>query len=129
MKAQELRIGNFIQCGLGSHEMVVDVLCDSINTIGGTHLYDDISPIPLTPEILIDCGFKNVQGSYYMKVGELMLALDKVWWWTNAWEADEEFGFNALAAYREITYLHQLQNLYFCLTGQELNYSPPKKVE
>jgi len=81
-------------------------------------------PIPLTPEILVKAGFKNMDDIFFIKYKELLLCLDKVWWWTNAWEADGEFEYNALAPYREITYVHELQNLYFAITQTELQIIP-----
>lgn len=77
-------------------------------------------PIPLTPEVLEKCGLKDV-------------------WIKNSWMIVEDvsdgetFGWAMKvrnASYtREIEfayfkYLHQLQNLYFALTGEELEYKP-----
>jgi hypothetical protein len=75
------------------------------------------NPIPLTPEILEKCGFEN-NGFYcthsdpYMEISPsatgFILSVN-----CSEYEIGETFN-----------HLHQLQNLYFALTGEELNYSP-----
>lgn len=82
---------------------------------------DDIQPITITPEILLKLGFKNWSDIFWTKDPHLMLNEDGGWWWTNRWEPDGEFGLAAIVPYKEIHYLHQLQNLYFALTGQEIS--------
>lgn len=134
INANELRIGNWVNF-MGDPMFISSVdqggvtfwMINSfqVNKKTGCTLKTgamDFMPIPLTPEILLACGFKNIQGDYWMKDNDLMIAEDSGWWWTNSWEPDGEFGFDALATYREIESLHQLQNLYFCLTGSELQY-------
>ena len=130
MPLSELRIGNFLSCLDDEFNGLVKI--QSINQwtkrVGvenhtGTYKelpYRLLNPIPLTPDILEKSGFRNVQGDYWIKDADLMLVLDSVWWWTNVWVGDAEFRFDTLAPYREIESLHQLQNLYFALTGKEL---------
>ena len=77
-----------------------------------------INPIPLTPEILEKCGFENKKlGKDYWE-----LPNEKC---INGWS--EEFTFylpyfemNTYTGTVSIKALHQLQNLYFALTGEEL---------
>lgn len=69
-------------------------------------------PIPLTPEILVMYGFekKLVLGStdkYWYSIGELSYNESHKGWWFRG-------------KLKDIDYLHQLQNLYFSLTGEEL---------
>ena len=66
-------------------------------------------PIPLTPEILEKCGFEN---SY--KFGMVWHNYLKRYAVVVNGESIENVPQN----------LHQLQNLYFALTGTELNYTP-----
>lgn len=127
IQARELMVGNwllfsnkiepdrYVQVNAWFLRQLVSDINDNNPTVNGYY-----QPIPLTPEILEKTGFNNPQGDYWIKGNELMIALDSVWWWTNAWQNDGEFGFEALAVWREIKYLHQLQNLYFALTGQKL---------
>jgi len=75
--------------------------------------YQHLSPIPLTEELLKNCGFRN------FKRDEWVLSFDHS-------HADFTFTAHGLqmkepAAFRKpIKYLHQLQNVFFALTGQEL---------
>ncbi len=75
------------------------------------YYYKDLSPIPLTEEWLLKFGFKQKNG---------------IKCWVNE---DVEICFETLANYyrlyprtNKIKYVHQLQNLYFALTGSELQY-------
>lgn len=121
---KELRIGNYYEWSfIASMGIGVDFIKDGKDIDRYQNLRE---PIPLTAEVLLACGFKNPQGDYWMKDNDLLLAFDSCWWWTNSWEPDGEFGFEALATYREINYLHQLQNLYHALTGKELTYNTLK---
>jgi len=86
--------------------------------------YKNIEPIPLTPEILEKCGFEWDEIKMYNDDRPLTKALckgrlimlnvptnPKIWY-------AAPFGY-PISANRTI-YLHQLQNLYFALTGDEL---------
>lgn len=119
IQAKELRLGNWIK-------VYGDVTCawnlssdDDVNDEGNG---DHIQPIPLTPEILEKCGFEKQDdgdGGYYLELlsanGFLFVAGDKKGYtdvFIDLWEQ------------LRVRYLHQLQNLYFALTGNEINYKP-----
>jgi hypothetical protein len=116
MKANELRIGNWVDVN-GKFCKVQSISDDGINYTDETDHYEDQSynyilwcsifdPIPLTPEILEKAGFEKGLNGYFFKGGvEYNLKRHML----------EGFG------YCEILYLHQLQNLYYALTGEELN--------
>lgn len=145
IKANELRLGNYfhpnsISNGIRIPSTAIWYKVGAINNFGEIEVNDphrketlvfstkEIDPIPLTPEILEKSGFKNQYEHYWIKDKELLLTLDKFWWWTNYWTPDDEFGIEALVPYKEISYVHQLQNLYFSLTGQELSIKEPSKT-
>ena len=67
------------------------------------------SEIKITPEIMLKCGFKKGAENFYM-FGGLEINID---------DMDDVImdGFGHI----EVTWLHQLQNLYFALTNNELN--------
>lgn len=137
MKANELRIGNFVgrkylnpnPNGI-THEiepcMVKSIKEDFINV---TLSFKDkciskinissIEPIQLTEEWLVKFGFKDVQrGFYSIKAGSTFFRLTPPqfmgeWQTEYCWVYDD-FKFT------EVKYVHQLQNLYFALTGEEL---------
>lgn len=65
-------------------------------------------PIPLTEEILLRCGFEEGQTGYYFK-DDIIISV----------EGQVYFGENEVHI-AEIYHLHQLQNLVYALTGEEL---------
>ena len=90
------------------------IFLDHTKSIRTYSQFDEfIEPIPLTEDWLLKMGFK-IQGRRISKD------------WFYLWYDDEKIIF-ALAemqeetgAYLIINYIHQLQNLYFSLTGKEL---------
>ena len=71
-------------------------------------------PIPLTPEILETCGFVFESGiDYVIKETGFAVYFDD----GNCELANHDYPVH-------IKHLHQLQNLFFALTGTELNYTP-----
>lgn len=72
----------------------------------------EVKPIPLTQELLEKCGFEFDEGhmeSYWEKNGEVIEQ-----------SLNHPLVFRHEAHERPITTLHQLQNLYFAITGDEL---------
>jgi len=127
MKASELRIGNkaFYK------EKVVEIASVSginysfgnqditISTSDNSLLVDilQLQPIPLTPKLLEKCcGFKSEHPAYYyIPIGDNYLYV----YYSNS--GLHTYAVKYMHAYLgEIKYLHQLQNLYFALTGEEL---------
>lgn len=127
MKANELRIGNYI---FGCYEtesereneesQELDVLCKFIGydpfekylwveAIDGVdYEFSNFNPIPLTEEWLLKFGFKERKNSipyrYYKNRHSIEL-------FSNYARMNYSIGFK---------YVHQLQNLYFALYGEEL---------
>lgn len=134
IQANELRIGNYIadrggkiwQIDCWESQNKVAAKAPYIGDMIGMPMYghplteevDYLQPIFLTPEILEKCGFA---WSIYHQAHYLS-GFDYV--------VDICDGYCRICKYRRtvtdnvlvrIKYLHQLQNLYFSLTGQELN--------
>ena len=120
MDARELRIDNWIQCRpksstdkeSGWRNIRVDAAL--IYAMCHSKPYFEHRYIPLTEEILLKCGFeKNIRE-------------DDFDYWTHKeigeeiWQHDEGFCHN-LCYGGDINYLHSLQNLFFAITGEELN--------
>ena len=106
IQANELRIYNWVYNSTTKENMLVYPMMiaqlSRLEKDGGHSV--NIHPIPLTEEILLKCGFKiRKDGKLYHDTLSL-------------YEAD--FIFNIKSGI--IKNLHQLQNLYFALTGQEL---------
>jgi hypothetical protein len=125
---KDLRIGNFIKDKEGNQLCVYGVAReDSHNIIwydeeGGFYLNDDeAEPIPLTPEILEGCGFERISNFFYDKWVDnlkLRVSLTKDLMTFSYDDTD-------LPSYK---YLHQLQNIYHSLTGQELQINLTQKA-
>lgn len=121
MKVNELRIGNLVSFNgsnnsIGQVTAIKKALITGLETVrigfreDKLHKLSDIKPIPITEERLLKFGFKRfpwglVKGNLLfkddLKCSNLILQVGN--------------GFNS-----EIKYVHQLQNLYFALTGEEL---------
>lgn len=122
MKAQELRIGNLIQ---DDSEKPYKVSAYQLYTyiVNNHKWYAQANPIPLTEEWLEKFGFKVVKGeSSTIDLPDGFLEI----------ETEFSYGINSTEKAHscghwysgELHYVHQLQNLYFALTGEELT---PKK--
>jgi len=116
MKATELRIGNLVNC---SDVVEQGVMLNVIDWQDLKWLSEDEKgfnlvhkPIPLTEEKLLKFGFyKNIDTELFEKDGfQIDISVIKCLFYL------PEFG----DWYKELEYLHQLQNLYFALTNEEL---------
>ena len=80
--------------------------------------YTSIKPIELTEEILLKCGFEQelIKHQYSLRLITLQLPNE------NDYHKKGRVYYNSWAIKNEcVEYLHQLQNLYFSLTNEELN--------
>jgi len=118
IQANELRIGNLVNCHFLTTNFNAKVL--EIKRLGvvvqdGEHenmySFENISGIPITPEILEKCGFVKSQMGYEFEGIELELFFGKLKY---------KYG-NEIRLRTHIQYVHQLQNLYHILCGTELN--------
>jgi len=75
----------------------------------------DLEPIPITGEWLIKLGFEVKKSNYSAADIYLKSSVD-----FNFLIEDARSGFNWIAGLYDIESVHQLQNLYFALTGKEL---------
>lgn len=102
MKAAELRIGNYYD----DNGVVQTVTANTILEVWEAERAW-CKPIPLTEE-----WFKKLGGSF-------RFAKEFICDWQNGFVTIEEYGEGEFAL-KHIKYVHQLQNLYFALTGEEL---------
>jgi len=121
IKANELRIGNWVKTNSEWHENgiseihYISPLNIIVRTNGVYQQYDinEIEPIPLTEEWLVKLGFVYNE---YMYSYNLNIVISKNIEWIGIYSnrMDDDAEFNAPK------FVNQLQNLYFALTGQEL---------
>jgi hypothetical protein len=111
IKASELRIGNWLHLKNSDFIKVdVDNIADVVNNPA------IFNPIQLTPEILEKCGFEDKGSGYLTKsIDEGGAFLMCEYGGVSIYHNIEECSFNFPGKY-----LHQLQNLFFALTGTEL---------
>lgn len=116
MKASELRLPNLI---IDRHKEVVEVRLTRIlhDYYDEEYMNDHFSPIPLTEEWLLKFGFRKIDAyNCYILNGLLRYNVDN-----NKWFIETPDGpFESYWVEVPLTYVHQLQNLYFALTGEEL---------
>jgi hypothetical protein len=111
MEAKDLMIGNWVNFNLDNGNFIVSEIdgYDTYSkTINGLCL-GDIKPIPLTEEWLLKFGFDN------SLVKDIFLALD-----CNVIYDEGKYYFRRRGFQMVIKHVHQLQNLYKVLTGEEL---------
>jgi hypothetical protein len=122
MKSNELRVGNYIYYGQSIRHITTIHDSPSRKCVGVDNMLtelDIIQPISLTPEILEKAGFEKC-GKESMKIGIKNNDYIEIDYVQNiAVITDYKDGL-LLAPYQQPLYLHQLQNLYFALTGEEL---------
>lgn len=147
MEAKELRIGNWITypkyCGeipirvtgvsvvdrrddqSGIYEEYLYILANDfltennfdafIDYKGGVINPENAKPLSLTEEWLLKFGFNKDGASYFHdKISYIQI---------DAYVCNGNFGYcldDERGIYLEIIYVHQIQNLYFALTGEEL---------
>jgi hypothetical protein len=149
MKANELRIGNWIM-DRGGKEWQIDhwetmnkvsakpqtMMCDGflMETHPYTEYVDYLYPIPLTEEWLLRMGFEKSQEQWYTikYFTDCELATEQMAITYNlssnrcaVFDAIEETDIVNILSYpiytsKKVLFVHQLQNLYFALTNEEL---------
>jgi hypothetical protein len=149
MTAKELRIGNYVM--INDKVVMVDNLTDTgINfEVGGGYYAGEgtleysayfekwgsfglsavVEPIPLTPELLEKIGFEEDEAwpdmyggrRWNRIVGDMETGIKDMA--ITESNGKIEFQMWPLEEPLEIEYLHQLQNLYFALTGEEMEVS------
>ena len=145
IKANELRKGNsffggaparcigriltIIQEGVEAKYQMIGYGAAPNNPGIGFAKYEDIYPIPLTAEIMEKCGFEWRHERYdgetkiwsinLKNKSRLFLHFEEDQSDTGYSVSLEDDGNHSFAGH-DIFYIHQLQNLYFALTGEEL---------
>ncbi len=122
MNASELRIGNWVNLYDDFNSQVTGltnkgkVWCvENPHDEGCAWNTDKIKPIPLTEEWLLKFGFEKLHKDFYLDYLNMTFSFDV------------KYGMGILLRTHEdsidqkhIKHVHQLQNLYFALTGEEL---------
>ena len=127
METQELRIGNLVMSKVNGISKV-EQIGSSLNpeyvggrSLDGNYWENSYLPIPLTKQWLIDFGFEEelevINGitnyDYYLEIGGSYLNCE--------WNTKGTLDFVYLEGFDiKLLFVHELQNLYYALTGEEL---------
>lgn len=120
MDARELRIGNYLKYNDGGIFKVTEILEFGLSVeddIEETYMeYENFTPIELTEDILVRLCNEEYSGLFYPISGRCTIDLE-----------NKNCNFYIDSNYSDVDipmpkYLHLLQNLYWCLCGQELNF-------
>ena len=118
MEGKELRVGNYVMCRnfpVFGHNIPVDWSVAQVSA-EGIAIADKFEPIPITDEWLLKFGFINTETGWkiiYRKQFEFSVIL------INKFASVGIAGPFGLFQVK-LKYVHQLQNLYFALFGEEL---------
>jgi hypothetical protein len=137
MKATELRLGNKIyytkSWNKTDEKAVVSVCSDLIKEIEKNEKYGYsaiVEPIPLTEDILLKCGFYEVVfdseqtgygTEYHLKVNSFIYLNYADDFSLELYGSEHQNSHGAIPFWENTKTVHGLQNLYFALTGEELN--------
>lgn len=113
MEANELRIGNFVgDIGNIPYQVYPQTILSLWQMEISGKIPLDVNPIPLTEEWLVKFGFTKslANGTIYCKARFMEIIYD----------SDIYLSFSGNRGKLNIKHVHQLQNLYFALTGEEL---------
>lgn len=117
-KAKEFRLGNLVM--YDGRVFEIDTIAEEFPTLNTSEFgigvvdWNTIEPIELTDEWLFEFGFEYQSRFDNFNLGNFEVYNSPVYigfLLDSIWEAN---------AYVEIHFVHQLQNLYFALTGEEL---------
>lgn len=128
-QATQLRVGNLFRfISTDSIEQVADIRTAGIKTPTINNvLITDIEPIPLNEDWLVRFGFEKDINTSWFRIGyfaemedvsnRMIIGYNTV---SNRLGCYQEGDANGIFAQKTFQYVHQLQNLYFALTGTEL---------
>lgn len=131
MDTKELRIGNIVRRKYSDDIQAIRTITKDDSYNGGYYIQlcngdkcciDYIEPIPLTEGLLLKCG-SNVEYYEFQIKEQRLLTIEDFWILYNT-----RTNFYGVMLYnrifKQIEYLHQLQNIYFDLVGIELKVKP-----
>lgn len=122
IKAHELRIGNYILGPMGRTGNIIELTVNgascNLTTPHSLFNYDWIKPIPLTEEWILKFGLQKSNSEWWIRVKSpiseaeqfsiYQIGLSKF-----VFDISQHININLL-------YVHQLQNLFFALVGEEI---------
>ncbi|MCT4261605.1 hypothetical protein HZP32_05705 [Elizabethkingia anophelis] len=117
MEAKELRIGNYV-----NHNGFAPVTIDAVDIIHCQQHPEAYKPIELTEEWLFKFGFTQDNDSWYFSLDfNPNYETLKIFGLTSGGNFNGMWGIAGMSLLcKKIEYVHQLQNLFYALNGEEL---------
>ncbi len=133
LESRELRVGNLVCKILPFSNKVKKITVGDLALIDGKGSEEDYFPIPLTEEWLLKAGFvkntyPNLHWFKYLDNDDKVAITEHKEYGSNK---HLSFFFNCSGSMSyssidlQVIYVHTLQNLFFALTGTELEFSLP----
>lgn len=118
MEAKELRIGNWILNGINEEFQVNGITITNFEL--GQSMFGEFKPIPLTEEWLLKLGFENKHTNIFTKqiIISECTAQEKLK--LEGWAGNIFLIIENQFASNGCKHVHELQNLYFAIKGEEL---------
>ena len=118
IKSNEIRIGDYLRWDDPSHDIlkVESISYSTNNWFVNNGLLIDMKPIPLTEEWLLRFVLKGRKDFVYDSINGFGIQIRNGKYYAAILDISGVLYHSTI----EIKYVHQLQNLYFALTGQEL---------
>jgi hypothetical protein len=117
MEIKELRIGNYFKPDSLGEEPFKVITAKDIVEIESDPLDDYYKPIPLTEDVLLKFGFEHSKPNYWFK-NDNKFRFSLIDNNLHCSMGDDDYGI----LYNRLNHVHQLQNLYFALTNEELTW-------
>lgn len=135
MESNELMIGNYITdvwASPGSFFQVKYIQRSCTYGADYKAAYENLTPIPLTEEWLLSFGFEKLpsetdskyHGNNALNFGYPVLFLNRYEYLATNSKGNSSGNLFLNGLKIECKYVHQLQNLYYALTGQKLTKKP-----
>lgn len=106
----DLRAGNFVKVFFGGKKKLLKLTLDDLFKIRDGAL--DVFPVNIAPEWLMKFGFSHHQSFVHFKLHPAFVVQEKEGWFFMV----RTFRVNR----HPVLYIHQLQNLFYALSGEEL---------
>lgn len=134
MKANELRLGNIVEVktidyskGIKSIWEVIKIDAEDFQILSDFNDDPDYRPVKLTEDWLLRAGFRKQINKGFVTFHNYVCMTD--FYLRESFKGGYYFGFIINGRHYEFNdatnyeYVHQLQNLYFSLTGEELTFA------
>lgn len=124
MQTKEFRIGNIVEWN--KEPFIICVIHENwVENKLWSKPIDEIHPIRLTEEILLKCGFEKDNGYIFEHKSGVVFDAPNDWNNTEGYPIGIDcpttiWGYNPELIIIRCLYLHDLQNKFFAITGEEL---------